>query len=219
MGFAIVAGGNPNMAVPTSGIALGDIAEGQLVKIKENSSPVEFYVAKHNYEPTLNGTGRTLLVRKDAYSSVVWGISGNYNAYAQSNIDAVANGDYKGTLDQATLTAIGTTTFYYTVGNNNSNVVTLARAVFILSVTELGGTGDNTEGSVLPTASILKTLSPSQATRTPVTSNRTMFYNYYASSGAVSADVYAHTFLMRPCFTMPATAVFNKSTMIFEGAA
>lgn len=216
MGFAIVAGGNPNMAVPTSGIALGDIAEGQLVKIKENGSPVEFYVAKHNYEPTLNGTGRTLLVRKDAYSSVVWGISGNYNAYAQSNIDAVANGDYKGTLDQATLTAIGTTTFYYTVGNNNSNVVTLARAVFILSVTELGGTGGNTEGAVLPTASILKTLSPSQATRSPVPTNRTMFYAYYYTGGLNTADVYQHPFPLRPCFTLPSTSTFDKN-MVFKG--
>lgn len=216
MGFAIVAGGNPNMAVPTSGIALGDIAEGQLVKIKENGSPVEFYVAKHNYEPTLNGTGRTLLVRKDAYSSVVWGISGNYNAYAKSNIDAVANGSYKEKLDQDTLSAIGATKFYYTVGNGNSAVTTLLRAIFTLSATELGGSGGNTEGAVLPTASILKTLSPSQATRSPVPTNRTMFYAYYYTGGLKTADVYQYPFPLRPCFTLPSTSTFDKN-MVFKG--
>ena len=33
---------------------------GNIVKINENNSPIEFYVAKHDYESELNGTGRTL---------------------------------------------------------------------------------------------------------------------------------------------------------------
>lgn len=217
MGRVTVAGGNPGMKAPVTGIALGTIAEGQLVKIKENGFPIEFYIAKHDYEPALNGSGRTLLVRKEAYNDVIWGADPNYNAYAKSNIDAVANGSYKETLDQDTLSAIGATKFYYTVGNGNSAVTTLLRAIFTLSATELGGSGGNTEGAVLPTASILKTLSPSQATRSPVPTNRTMFYAYYYTYGLNTADVYQHPFPLRPCFTLPSTSTFDKN-MVFKGA-
>lgn len=216
MGRVTVAGGNPGMKAPVTGIALGTIAEGQLVKIKENGFPIEFYVAKHDYEPALNGSGRTLLVRKEAYNDVIWGAEPNYNAYAKSNIDAVANGSYKETLDQDTLSAIGATKFYYTVGNGNSAVTTLLRAIFTLSATELGGSGGNTEGAVLPTASILKTLSPSQATRSPVPTNRTMFYAYYYTDGLNTADVYQNPFPLRPCFTLPSTSTFDKN-MVFKG--
>lgn len=33
-----------------SGIPLSSMPEGSIVKINENGSPVDFYVAKHNYE-------------------------------------------------------------------------------------------------------------------------------------------------------------------------
>ena len=50
-------------------VRLSDMEEGALVKLKESGSPVEFYVAKHDYESELNGSGRTLLVRKDCYDN------------------------------------------------------------------------------------------------------------------------------------------------------
>ena len=46
-------------------INLGDMELGTLVKLNENGTPAEFYVACHNYEAGLNGNGRTLVVRKD----------------------------------------------------------------------------------------------------------------------------------------------------------
>ena len=49
------------LTVPSTGKQLSDYAEGDIVKINENGTPVEFYVAKHNYQTRLNGTGRTLL--------------------------------------------------------------------------------------------------------------------------------------------------------------
>lgn len=50
-----------------SGTAIGDLDEGAIIKLNESGAPVEFYVAKHDYEPDLNGAGRTLVVRKDVY--------------------------------------------------------------------------------------------------------------------------------------------------------
>ena len=52
-------------ATPKAGTPLSELTEGTIIKINENGSPVEFYLAKHSYEPTLNGEGRELVVRKD----------------------------------------------------------------------------------------------------------------------------------------------------------
>lgn len=46
---------------------LGNKAVGSIIQLKENGKLVSFYVAKHNYENSLNGMGRTLVVRKDCY--------------------------------------------------------------------------------------------------------------------------------------------------------
>ena len=77
---------------------LGNKAIMSTVKLKENGVLVEFYVAKHNYESGLNGSGRTLLVRKDCYDQRQWHGS-NVNAYATSAIDTWLNGTYKNLLD------------------------------------------------------------------------------------------------------------------------
>ena len=53
--------------VGPSGMPLSDYAEGDIIKLNEGGSPVEFYVSKHDYESGLNGSGRTLVVRKDTY--------------------------------------------------------------------------------------------------------------------------------------------------------
>ena len=94
---------------------LGQVAVGTLVKLNENGSPVEFYVAKHDYESGLNGAGRTLLVRKECYDNRVWN-SVQVNTYASSTLDSWLNSDYKNLLDSDFLTVIGTTKFQYTIG-------------------------------------------------------------------------------------------------------
>lgn len=67
---------------------ISDYAEGSIIKINENGTPVEFYIAKHNYEHTLNGTGRTLVVRKDVYDQHVWrDPTSSYLGYEDSTID------------------------------------------------------------------------------------------------------------------------------------
>lgn len=47
---------------------LGNIAEGTIAKIYEGGVPTEFVVAEHNYESKKNGTGHTLVVRKNVLS-------------------------------------------------------------------------------------------------------------------------------------------------------
>lgn len=187
---------------------LGNKATGSIIKIKENGTLVDFYVAKHDYESGLNGTGRTLVVRKDCFDTRQWHTS-NVNAYASSAIDAWLNGTYKAMLDADIRGVLGTTKFYYTPGNGTTSVTTLQRAVFLLSVTELGKTASyaNTEGSALPIASTLQIAYKDgsavvQWTRSPHTYSANNAY-YLRASGGVSSDGCSYTYGSRPAFTLP----------------
>ena len=189
---------------------LGNKSVGSIVKLKENGVLVDFYVAKHDYENGLNGSGRTLVVRKDCYDTRQWHTS-NVNAYATSAIDTWLNSTYKNLLDADIRGVIGTTKIKYTPGNGNTTVGTLERAIFLLSVTELGKTASyaNTEGTALSIASSLQIayLNGSavvQWTRSPYTNNTG--YAYYLNTyGNVNCNYCDYTGGSRPAFTLPST--------------
>ena len=189
---------------------LGNKSVGSIVKLKENGVLVDFYVAKHDYENGLNGSGRTLVVRKDCYDTRQWHTS-NVNAYATSAIDTWLNSTYKNLLDADIRGVIGTTKIKYTPGNGNTTVGTLERAIFLLSVTELGRSASyaNTEGTALSIASSLQIayLNGSavvQWTRSPRTGNT--YYAYYLdTNGYVYGGSCDGTCGSRPAFTLPST--------------
>lgn len=189
---------------------LGNKSVGSIVKLKENGVLVDFYVAKHDYENGLNGSGRTLVVRKDCYDTRQWHTS-NVNAYATSAIDTWLNSTYKNLLDADIRGVIGTTKIKYTPGNGNTTVGTLERAIFLLSVTELGRSASyaNTEGTALSIASSLQIayLNGSavvQWTRSPYTSNTSHAY-YLSTNGNVNYGSCNNTYGSRPAFTLPST--------------
>lgn len=203
--------------VGPSGIPLSDYEEGAIIKLNEGGSPVEFYVAKHDYEIGLNGAGRTLVVRKDCYGNRAWD-AGNVNAYASSNLDAWFNGTYKNLLDPAIQTSIGTTKFYHTLSFENWTIRTLERAVFALSATELGQSASwfNVEGSALPIASTLQVAhlngrTNTQWTRSPFknSSSNAIFLNDFGDAYNYTCD---HSEGSRPAFTLPSTLLFNPDT-------
>ena len=189
---------------------LGNKSVGSIVKLKENGVLVDFYVAKHDYENGLNGSGRTLVVRKDCYDTRQWHTS-NVNAYATSAIDTWLNNTYKNLLDADIRGVIGTTKIKYTPGNGNTTVGTLERAIFLLSVTELGKTASyaNTEGTALSIASSLQIayLNGSavvQWTRSPLTFG-TGCACYLFTGGGVGSGGCGVTYGSRPAFTLPST--------------
>ncbi len=189
---------------------LGNKSVGSIVKLKENGVLVDFYVAKHDYENGLNGSGRTLVVRKDCYDTRQWHTS-NVNAYATSAIDTWLDSTYKNLLDADIRGVIGTTKIKYTPGNGNTTVGTLERAIFLLSVTELGKTASyaNTEGTALSIASSLQIayLNGSavvQWTRSPLTVNTNYAY-YVGTNGSVNYNYCTNTYGSRPAFTLPST--------------
>lgn len=189
---------------------LGNKSVGSIVKLKENGVLVDFYVAKHDYENGLNGSGRTLVVRKDCYDTRQWHTS-NVNAYATSAIDTWLNSTYKNLLDADIRGVIGTTKIKYTPGNGNTTVGTLERAIFLLSVTELGRSASyaNTEGTALSIASSLQIayLNGSavvQWTRSPYTIG-TSYACCLNTGGGVNYYYCYNTNGSRPAFTLPST--------------
>ena len=189
---------------------LGNKSVGSIVKLKENGVLVDFYVAKHDYENGLNGSGRTLVVRKDCYDTRQWHTS-NVNAYATSAIDTWLNSTYKNLLDADIRGVIGTTKIKYTPGNGNTTVGTLERAIFLLSVTELGRSTSyaNTEGTALSIASSLQIayLNGSavvQWTRSPST-GVTDYACCLVTGGSVDDNRCDFAYGSRPAFTLPST--------------
>lgn len=225
MGKVIMSGLVNELTVPVKPLILGDVAEGQIITIKENNNPVEFYVAKHNYEEGLNGKGRTLVVRRYAYDQSAFGSSGA--SYLESNLNENINNNYGKLFSNNVLQLIGTTKFYYSpyVYNESidNKVQPMEASFFVLSATELGGSEKwmNIEGSKLPN-NIISLLKPvynekgnnvSGWTRTACTGIPAMAYFY--SSNIETATRYS-VYHYAPVFTLPATTKLNPDRSVIE---
>lgn len=192
----------------SNGIPLNTITPGAILYMNESGSPVPFYIAKHDYESGLNGAGRTLVVRKDCYDNHVFG---SINTYANSSLDTWLCDTWIKLMDASVQTKIGTTRFYYTVGGGDPAVKILQRAVFQLSVAELGRSisGAEDEGSVLPISIILQTAyrngaATIQWARTPSPMNIRSVYGF-DETGAPKTYRCDSSHGARPAFTLPAT--------------
>lgn len=203
---------------------LGNKATGSIIKLKENGTLVDFYVACHNYEQSLNGAGRTLVVRKDCYDTRAWH-SSNVNAWASCSMRSWLNSTYKALLDADIQEAMGTTTYRYTPGNGSWSVGTRSDAVFLLSATELGKSESwfNVEGSALPIASTLQVAyrngsATTQWTRSPYT-NDANYAIYLDSSGDVNYCSCTDTLGSRPAFTLPSSLYVSDDGSVFQNTA
>mgnify|MGYP000317945909 FL=1 len=203
---------------------LGNKATGSIIKLKENGTLVDFYVACHNYEQSLNGAGRTLVVRKDVYDQRAWH-SSNVNAWASCTMRSWLNSTYKALLDADIQEAMGTTTYRYTPGNGNNTVTTRSDAVFLLSLTELGQshTYANVEGSALPIASTLQIAyqggsATTQWTRSPYTNSTGVAWRLY-SNGNIYDNYCTGTDGSRPAFTLPSSLYVSDDGSVFQNTA
>lgn len=195
---------------------ISDQAEGSTIKINENGSPVEFVVAKHDYESELNGAGRTLVVRKTQMTTFRFNDSKN-NDYANSSINTFLNGDYQQYFDDKTQALIGSTKFKYMVGNGDWTVKTLECTAFILSLFELGFTSTNTavDGSALPIADVLvNNITKATWVRNP-SGNTSTIKTFYISSDKALDTAYPTAYnSIFPCFTLPANTKVDSNGLI-----
>lgn len=203
---------------------LGNKSTGSIIKLKENGVLVDFYVACHNYEQSLNGAGRTLVVRKDVYDQRAWH-SSNVNAWASCSMRSWLNSTYKGLLDADIQEAMGTTTYRYTPGNGNNTVTTRSDAVFLLSLTELGQshTYANVEGSALPIASTLQIAyqngsATAQWTRSPLTDYTNDAWRLF-SNGNIGSNYCTLAYGSRPAFTLPSSLYVSDDGSVFQNTA
>ena len=199
---------DPKLWAVASGKPLGNFSEGDIIQLNEGGVPVDFYVACHNYEQSLNGAGRTLVVRKYVYDKRQWN-SSSVNAWASCTMRSWLNGDYKTLLGPEIQEAMGTTTYRYTPGNGNWTVTTRSDAVLQLSMTELGKSHNyaNVEGSALPIASTLRIAyqggsATTQWTRSPHTYSIENAWRLSSDSNIViNGCIYSEG--SRPAFTLP----------------
>lgn len=187
---------------------LGELDEGTLVKLNEDGSPVGFYVAKHDYESDLNGTGRTLMVRKDCYDARMYGDS-SMVSYPSATIDDWCIDTYLPLLDSDIQAAISTTEFYVSLDNAPFRH-TIERAVWHLSINEVFEPGGSkADGSLLPIADTLKIAyyngsAVPQWTRTDVENNSIHVYIITAAGEKSFSKPNSTGKYSRPVFTLPA---------------
>lgn len=202
--------GGTAFTVPfAKGVPLSTITPGAILYLNESGSPVPFYIAKHDYESGLNGAGRTLVVRKDCYDMRAFG---NSYVYANNTLDSWLNRTYLELLDENTKKLVDTTKIYYTPGNGVFTVSQLQRAVFQLSITEIGGAANaaNKEGTLLPIADKLKIAyrnggAVAQWTRSVYPSRIASAVAWLESDGSTKMGNYKKECGSRPAFTLPAT--------------
>lgn len=210
-GRTLVGGTGYDIAFGAAGTPLSSFTPGSIVKLNEFGSPVEFYVAKHDYESGLNGTGRTLLVRKECYTRVM-SIFGGSSQYSESGIHTWLTVDYKGVLDAGIQAAIALSSGRMAIpcvqGGGSTAGINLYADVFIPSATELGKQPNSvdTEGSLLPIASTLDT--ESYWTRSPFSNNASLAI--YAVQHSWDARPVNNSGYIRPCFTLPGTILVDE---------
>ena len=151
---------------------LSSLAVGSVIQLAENGTAADYYVAAHNYESGLNGTGRTLVVRKDCLSAMAWNRT-YLNAYAQSTVDTWLTSVFLARFATDVRAAIGSTRFCYMPGSQDTTVTTLQRSVFLLSLAELGLTFSDTPAPSGPAPRCPAAPPPSCAGTKPVPARST----------------------------------------------
>ena len=170
-------------------------------------------------------------MRKDAHSYQYWTWN-DTNAYANAALDSWFNSDYANLFSASIREKMNITSFYYTIGDGNYEMVELQRKVFALSVTELGLESQasgrvNHEGTELPISSVLQTIGElpgqfpgHQWTRTP---NRnaydqafTVYYNHETGEAGLSWTGLNLKMPARPCFTLSSSELVDADLNLIE---
>lgn len=189
------------------GTPVGSVPEGQVITIHENGSPIEYFVARHNYEAGLNGNGGTLVFRKPSAGEVVWD-SGDAS-YSESEIDAWLNTTFLNRLSLGAINAIRATKIESApVSSWQASVI--ERKIFLPSLLELGGSDNNapTEGTMIPASSLIIDNGEFPGafwTRTNMDNDSYMAYGMLGD-GTVYEDPKPSTNPIRPMFVLDSNA-------------
>ena len=247
MGRVIVAGGNPRMKVPVTGVQAGALAVGSVVKLMEGGTAVEYLVVNQGipsnsnlYDASCDGTW---LLRKALLENKVWD-SSDVNDYEKSTINTWLNGDFLNSLGAIERTAIKQVKIPYRVGRGYGKIISsgangLSTKVFLLGGYEIGNTtAVNTafpeDGAKLEYFEDGKTTSALNK-RIAYLNGKTDFWwlrSAYCSRvggstsvwvidgyGGASGNECNQPRGIRPALVLPSTVLFDASTLILKGVA
>ena len=245
MGRAIVAGGNPKMKAPVTGILAQDIAVGSTVKLMEGGAAVEYLVVNQGipsnsnlYDASCDGTW---LLRKDIHNITrVWDIA-DVNKYEISTTNTWLNGGYfssLGTVEQATIKQVK---IPYrknggSGGTDESGANGLSAKIFLLSGYEVGWTtsdsgyfpvdgaklayfesGTGTSASNKRIAN-LNGLATAWWFRSPYIKDTNSAWLATDTGGCNSIIVSIENGI-RPALILPSNAVFDETSLLLKGVA
>ena len=237
MGRVTVAGGNPGMKVPTTGIQAGTLAVGSTVKLMEGGTAVEYLVVNQGipsnsnlYDASCDGTW---LLRKDCHSKRVWNTS-NINNYETSAINNWLNGDFFNSFGSVEQAAIKQVKIPYGKGSGSSSITSGASGlpvkIFLLGCAELEITGISS--LMVDGATLAYFSGATDSDRVAMLNGATAFWFTRSTYSGNSSRVYSITFSggpaygnasdsnsIRPALVIPKTALFDASTLILKGVA
>lgn len=139
-------------------VKLSTKALGSTVKVNENGTAAEFIVACHNYEAGLNGSGRTLLVRKTSLEDrELWGQLGSATNldWNVSHMKYWVGNQYIVRLDEEIRKNLGKTNYYCSGANSAGRTYGSA---FLLSAYELTGEKQYADSSTKLDEAVLRVL-------------------------------------------------------------
>lgn len=241
MGRVTVAGGNPGMKVPTTGIQAGTLAVGSTVKLMEGGTAVDYLVVNQGipsnsslYDASCDGTW---LLRKALHSSRKWH-SSNVNKYESSAINTWLNGDFFNTLGSVEQAAIKQVKIPYCVGGGKSTVNSGANGLsvkaFLLGAYEIGWTASDSryfpgDGAKLD---YFTAGSSGNSKRVAYLNGSSIFWWLRSqitdeTGTAWCVNTYGEQYTtdvstslgIRPALILPKTALFDETTMLLKGVA
>ena len=132
-------------AMPRAGTPLSELAEGVIIKINENGSPVEYLIVNQGLPSSMYDTScdGCWVLRKDIAEERAWGSSSN--DYKNSDIQAYLNGSWLSCYSAGVLSQIKQVKIPYQNGTGSEGSVAsgangLSCKIFLLSGYELGWT-------------------------------------------------------------------------------
>lgn len=228
---------------PNIGKQLSSYNVGDIVKLNEGGSPVEYLIVHKGlpdatlYDASCDGVW---LLRKDIYETRKWH-SSDSSIYAKSTINTYLNNDFFNLLDSKTQKAIKEVKIPYVNGNGSNGTVEsgskgLLTKAFLLSGCEVGfTTKDNSfipvDGSKLNyflsgTDSAAKTIRIAELKstgsanhwwlRSPCTNSTTSAW-YVSNVGGLTYSNCTSSTGIRPALILPYTTRFNPDTNIIIG--
>lgn len=241
MGYCIFLRKGETHTPPSARILASDLAVGDIVKLTENGTPVEYIVVNQGiptggeslYDSSCDGTW---LLRKDCLAEQYWGSTILFqNSVIKTWLDNKFFNTF-GTVEQA---AIKQVKIPYctkaTTGSVASGVNGLICKIFFLSAVEMGETGTEEypiDGSKLSYFELgtgtsannkriayLDSNAVKYYTRSPHVSSTPSDIVYVSSSGRVDYGSLSSNDQLspRPTLILPSTALFDKDTKILKG--